>query len=164
MDTALYVIVRTHLPSMTPGKAQAQSGHAANAFNYFMTELSPKKKNTIQEHWLKGWVEWKVSTRQGFGTQINLKAPNDQALQQAFYALGHDIAHESVIDPTYPYMVDEELFPLIDKSHHTLEPRYNPSTKLWTCFREETTAAWIFDAGFDAADIKKATSDFILHP
>jgi hypothetical protein len=35
---------------------------------------------------------------------------------------------------------------------------------LWTCFREETTAAWIFDAGFDAADIKKATSDFILHP
>lgn len=66
----LYMLVRTDLASMTPGRIAAQCAHAAHIF-----------VNDIQEYWLDGdqeeWVvknywSWVNSTAQGYGTVIVL--------------------------------------------------------------------------------------------
>ena len=66
----LYVFVNTDLPSMNPGKAQAHSGHAANAFIH--QHVIKPMRNGVTEVW-SPVAEWMAATPFGFGTQINLK-------------------------------------------------------------------------------------------
>lgn len=87
----LYILMRTDMDSMNPGKAMAQAAHAANAFikesrEYeFSTEV------------------WEGSTDQGFGTTITLAVHSEEELNQAAHRAGVDGFYASVVrDPTYP--------------------------------------------------------------
>lgn len=154
----LYVFVRTDLPSMTPGKAQAHSGHAANAF--------------INEHYIKqlnrgvgisdAVLEWMAATPFGFGTQINLKAPWDEVLGivNDVNQDGDGITADVIVDPTYPYVVDEEIMPLIDRDRHTVDP-IDIGNGRFACHRREATAAYVF--GYKE-DLEQLVGRYPLHP
>lgn len=153
----LYVFVRTDMMSMTPGKAQAHSGHAANAFinQHYIKRLN--KGDGIQPMVL----DWMAATPFGFGTQINLKAEWDDVLELVRTIDKSTVGvAEIIVDPTYPYIVDEEIVHLIDADRHTVEPIDIGNGK-FACHRREATAAYVF--GYKE-DLKQYLSEFSLHP
>jgi len=152
----LYVFVRTDMNSMTPGKAQAHSGHAANAFVQ-RNVIEPMKHGDDINPLVQ---EWMSATSQGFGTQINLKAPWAAVVDAVNQAEQMGFAQGVVIDPTYPYTVDAEIFSLIYPTNHTAQPIPNASGG-YTCFRKEATAAYIF--GYKE-ELFTIVGQFPLHP
>jgi len=89
-DSRLYILMRTDLASMNPGKGMAQAAHAANAM-------------------IHDWQgdedvdNWQAQTSQGFGTTITLAVPTEGALVDMVAiadALGYPAA--LVHDPSYP--------------------------------------------------------------
>jgi hypothetical protein len=153
-NAVLYVFVRTDLPSMTPGKAQAHSGHAANAFIY-KNYIKANPQSVRLE--IYNWIE---STPQGFGTQINLKAPWSEVIDIIAAASQDGFLCDLVTDPTYPYEVDEEVFDLLPNETHTAAPIVKDN-KRYMCFRVEQTAAYIFGSKEDLAPY---ISQYPLHP
>lgn len=150
----LYVFVRTELPSMTPGKAQAHSAHAANAFiyqHYIKANNKPIKPVVL---------EWVAQTPYGFGTQINLKAPWYEVERMVESLIGSDIAAECVVDPTYPYIVDSEIVKLIDPKLHSEIP-FDLEDGRYLCHRSEATAAYVF--GYKE-DLVPYVGKYPLHP
>jgi len=150
---ALYVFVRTDLQSMTPGKAQAHSGHAANHFvyNHYINSKDVERKSDI-ESWMK--------QANGFGTQINLKGTWQEVMQSVDEAHTDGFITGIVIDPTYPYIVNSEIRHLIAPATHMLQP-VEMSDGNYMCFRREATAAYVF--GYKEA-LQPYLSRFPLHP
>lgn len=152
----LYVFVRTDLPSMTPGKAQAHSGHAANAF--------------INQHYIKKAAdaviampvrEWMAETPFGFGTQINLRGEWNDVVQTAATVEEDRKGYcEIITDPTYPYIVDSEILGLIDPKMHSVAPK-DIGDGRWVCHRSENTAVYIF--GYKD-DLEPYVGKYPLHP
>lgn len=155
----LYVFVRTDMSSMNPGKAQAHSGHAANAFIH---------KNAILP--LRAGMEvtpsvaaWMAQTPFGFGTQINLKAPWNEVVSLVIEIESQrlsPITAEIIVDPTYPYIVDNEIIDLIDPKKHTA-PWLDIGNGRWVCHRKEETAAYVFG---DKRDLEPFLGKYPLHP
>lgn len=135
----LYVFVNTDLPSMSPGKAQAHSGHAANAFMYKHIIVPIRDKHELVNG---APYDWCQSTEQGFGTQINLKGTIADMRHVVAEATHQGFLAEEVYDPTYPYFVDDEIYPLIDQSTITAEPVR--VTGGWVLCRRELTAIYVF--------------------
>ena len=159
----LYVFVNTDLPSMTPGKAQAHSGHAANAFIH-QAVIKPMRSG-VTELW--GPVsEWMGQTPFGFGTQINLKAPWSEVvdlveeLDDEFLSAKKRVMAEIIIDPTYPYIVDKEVVGLINPDLHTVPPIQLEDGR-YVCHRKEMTAAYVFG---DKRDLEPFLGKYPLHP
>jgi peptidyl-tRNA hydrolase len=152
----LYVIVRTDMQSMTPGKAQAHSGHAANAFVHKHLVKRIQKGQELGA----AVVEWMKSTDQGFGTQINLKASWADAVDAHTRAKQLGVMTEMVLDPTYPYIVDSEVAALIDPKHHSVDPIVIDNGKV-VCHRAEYTAIYFFGM---KSDLKQFVGEFPLHP
>lgn len=153
----LYVFVRTDMPSMTPGKAQAHSGHAANAFVHKHVVERLKYNLTLDPK----VVKWMNSTEQGFGTQINLKGDWDKVV--SIHARVHKfsaIITGAVTDPTYPYIVDSEVLNLIGDDHHSVEPIKLDNNKV-LCHRREFTAIYFFGT---KEQLKPFVGEFPLHP
>lgn len=150
----LYVFVRTDLPSMNPGKAMAHSSHAANAFTFCHWINAPSsQKNPLVFKWME-------QTVQGFGTQINLKAPWNEVT-----TLIQDLSKQGFIadviqDPTYPYIVDSEVVRLIDPTLHT-EPPKQMADGRFICFRLEGTAAYVFGR---KSQLEPYIGRYPLHP
>jgi hypothetical protein len=153
----LYVFVRTDLPSMTPGKAQAHSGHAANAF--------------INQHYIRNlrngktiWgpvTEWIAATPHGFGTQINLKAPWKEVVEVVATICETKVGKGELInDPTYPYIVDSEVATFIDSAVHSV-PMVDLGDGRMLCHRHELTAAYVF--GYKE-DLAPYINKYPLHP
>jgi len=158
----LYVFVRTDMPSMTPGKAQAHSGHAANAFVH--KHIVQRLKNGLTGIALdSNVVKWMNSTDQGFGTQINLKGDWHKVVAAHFNATWHrhlGIITDIVSDPTYPYIVDDEVLKLIPRHLHTAEPIKLENGK-FLCHRRESTAIYFFGT---KEQLKPFVGEFPLHP
>ena len=128
-NPCLYVIVRTDMPSMNNGKAQAHSGHAVSAFEeaaIIQPLENGQKPNELVQLWRK-------MTKQGFGTQINLKVPWNDVKRIVSIIYNDILVHgdlsssplmaELVTDPTYPYLVpNKEILDLIDPKLHTMDP------------------------------------------
>lgn len=153
----LYVFVRTDMPSMTPGKAQAHSGHAANAFIFknYISKLNNGDKVP------DAVLEWMRATPQGFGTQINLKGNwNDVVKVAAQVQEDKKGLCDLVEDPTYPYLVDSEIAGLINHKIHSVPPIDLGNGKV-ACHRAENTAVYIF--GYKD-DLKPYLGEFPLHP
>ena len=153
---ALYVFVRTDMPSMNPGKAQAHSGHAANAFvheNVVRPLMASIPLSMDVLYWMK-------STPQGFGTQINLKGDWNDIVATVASAKLAGFCTDLVVDPTYPYFVDSEIVELLDPAIHTQGPIKLENGK-FLCFRSEATAAYIF--GYKSA-LEPIVGGFGLHP
>jgi peptidyl-tRNA hydrolase len=125
----LWVIVRNDLSSMTSGKAEAHSGHAASAFHHKMCFLL--EQDEINDDFL----EWSDSTTQGFGTQINLSGGIDDIEAISQICKKENISYGVVTDPTYPF---------------TPNPKINTRAFGFSSFtREEKTAMWIFGRSDD---------------
>jgi hypothetical protein len=153
---ALYIIVRTDMPSMTIGKAMAHSGHAANAFvfeNYINPFINDQPVNYAVTQWIS-------ETKQGFGTQINLKANWDDAQTTLTAVQSAGLICNYVTDPTYPYEVNSEIFKLLDNSLHVNDP-VKLANGNYMCFRREITAIYFFGM---KSQLQPFLKDFPLHP
>ena len=135
----LYVFVNTDLASMNPGKAQAHSGHAANAFVNQNVIVPMRNKKTIA----MPVQEWMAATTFGFGTQINLKGEWSEVVKTIAAWCVACGAGVLVVDPTYPYIVDSEIVKLIDSRNHTQIP-FDLENGKFLCHRNEVTAAYVF--------------------
>lgn len=147
----LYVFVRSELQSMTPGKAQAHSGHAANAF-VFHHYIRQQEPDPAVGAWL--------NNNQGFGTQINLIGTWDQVTNAVKQAKYFGFAADIVRDPSYPYRVTREIYNLLPINIHTADPVIKDSEQV-TCFRYEETAAYIFG---NKNELESILCHFQLHP
>lgn len=109
----LYILMRTDLESMNPGKAVAQGAHAANQFvhmveNYrdvissTVTDGRPADSNISTYLQIKMYDYWSTRTSDGFGTTICLSVDDDvlHQLVPATRSMGMiaGITH----DPSYP--------------------------------------------------------------
>ena len=97
MTPVLYILMRTDLDSMNPGKAMAQASHASNAF---VSNAEPGYN--IDETLFD---EWQQSTPQGFGTvlvlgvtEVQMRTAVEIAESFGVDKFPCDIIH----DPTYP--------------------------------------------------------------
>ena len=97
MTPVLYILMRTDMDSMNPGKAMAQASHASNAF---VSNAEPGYN--VDEELFNAWQE---STTQGFGTVLVLGV-NEAQMRTAVEvaeSFGVDKFPCDVIhDPTYP--------------------------------------------------------------
>lgn len=131
----LYILMRTDLQSMNPGKAMAQASHASNAFLH-QAEIDRGESKEVDN----AVVDWISSTPQGFGTVLVLGCTIMDILRCEEHV---HLNFEKVIDPTYPYIVNKEVCDLIDSSRHTMAPHELESGDM-VCFREEVTCAYLF--------------------
>ena len=97
MAPVLYILMRTDMDSMNPGKAMAQASHASNAF---VSNAEPGYN--IDEELFNAWQQ---STPQGFGTvlvlgvnEAQMKTAVEVAESFGVDKFPCDIIH----DPTYP--------------------------------------------------------------
>lgn len=153
----LYVFVNTDLPSMNPGKAQAHSGHAANAFIHQYV-IKPMRGGNMDLY--SPIQEWMGATPFGFGTQINLKGNWDDVVNTVNTFCEQGGIGELVIDPTYPYIVDSEIVKLINPSLHTVPP-IEMADGRFVCHRRETTAAYVFGL---KEELETYVRKYPLHP
>ena len=97
MTPVLYILMRTDMDSMNPGKAMAQASHASNAF---VSNAEPGYN--VDEELFNAWQE---STPQGFGTVLVLGVNEAQmrTAVQIAESFGVDKFPCDIIhDPTYP--------------------------------------------------------------
>lgn len=106
----LYLLARTDIVSMNPGKLAAQVSHASNAFVYHANEFKRDAANNPETNRNLSVVSnvdsfhcWEQSTDQGFGTAICLDGGSIEEIRVAvdfFEALNYiaGIVH----DPSYP--------------------------------------------------------------
>lgn len=170
INPVLYVMVRTDMPSMNNGKAQAHSGHAVSAFTYEAV-IKPMKIGSLPHPIVERWIGM---TSQGFGTQINLKM-SYQDIVNVIDAVNREngtalinpnlsyMLAELITDPEYPYLVpNKEIFDLIDSKHHTKEA-IPLADGQYLCFRSEITSAYVF--GDKSTEfVKNLLGGFPLHP
>jgi peptidyl-tRNA hydrolase len=134
----LYVLVRTDLPSLGKGKACAHAAHAANLFSY-NSFIQPLRKGKDVDPTVEAWHE----AAKGFGTTIALDVKDGDTMRAVVDAARGLHFHADVVtDPTYPYEVDYEIYPLIDPAVHTLPAINTRAGKV--CFRKEDSCAYVF--------------------
>lgn len=87
LNPALYILMRTDLDSLTPGKAMAQAAHAANQFQTYTNF-------TVET------TEW---FRGGFGTTIVLGVTTEREMIEVVQAALEDGFESNIItDSSYP--------------------------------------------------------------
>ncbi|MBR19895.1 MAG: hypothetical protein CMA64_07100 [Euryarchaeota archaeon] len=97
MTPVLYILMRTDLDSMNPGKAMAQASHASNAFVH-----NAEPGYNVDEELFNAWQQ---STTQGFGTVLVLGVTEAQMRTAVEVAgsFGVDKFPCGIVhDPTYP--------------------------------------------------------------
>lgn len=87
----MYILMRTDLASMNPGKAVAQGAHAANQ----CVEDGP------HPDLLK---EWQAQSGKGFGTTITLGVDEREMRRRVSIAKAMHLHAEIVHDPSYPLL------------------------------------------------------------
>jgi len=127
----LYILMRNDLPSMNPGKAMAQSAHAANQFIHSYSNDANVKK-------------WQTEGR-GFGTTIVLAVDKAGLLTIQCQAERLHVHRGTVHDTTYPFIVDTEICELMSKWCQTSDPIYKENGKV-IMFRDEITCGYLFIA------------------
>lgn len=139
MPSYLYILTITKgMSSMGRGKAVAHGAHAANLFTYHHYVQGLHAGRMIEQD----IMDWHDSAG-GFGTTIALDVGDKNSMINTVVAAGQMGFKAGVVtDPTYPYEVDSEVFPLMDPSIHTAPAI--PCGDKTICFRSEQTAAYIF--------------------
>lgn len=108
-DMVFYILMRTDLESMNPGKAMAQSSHAYGAL-----KSQIRMKVALQP----AYLEWMNTTQQDFGTTLVLggnRGQIDEVLARIRkWMRPQDVACDWVFDPEYPIRDGEvtHLIPL----------------------------------------------------
>lgn len=93
-DVIQYILMRSDLASLNPGKAAAQACHAANQCVAEIDPRDEKKTDLLRE--------WEAETGKGFGTTIVL-AVDERKLRSRIAYAQHLGLHAGILhDPTYP--------------------------------------------------------------
>lgn len=135
-----YVMMRTDLSSLGHGKALAHAHHAGSHLTWNLV-VEPMLRN---EEVHADVLEWHRAAG-GFGACLavggtdQITLPVLQGVTAAAETLGHRAG--LVVDPTYPHIVDPEVFALMDRNLFTMEPRRTRGG--YATFRRETTCGWI---------------------
>lgn len=117
----LYILMRTDLASMNPGKACAQASHASNAFVEYMKGTMCEIDQGLEcESQCNRWQGFENedgtynSNGLGFGTVIVLGATGDEMYEVVSYAQRLSVHAGVVNDPTYPLRDGQvtHVFPL----------------------------------------------------
>jgi hypothetical protein len=109
-DFRLYILLRTDLQSMGPGRAAAQASHASNAFIHDFGPGSKCERGDVKE--------WQRQTKQGFGTAIVLGVTKKQI--DDFWSckgLKRYITKGLVVDPDYVIRVNHEIAELLRQNY-----------------------------------------------
>ena len=134
-DLAVYVLVRTDLPSMNAGKAMAQVHHAGVQM---MAQYGGRLK--VQDYVSDGNAQGAVY----FNTTLVLGATLtdiQERTQQAQAAGDHVVLFNTVTDPSYPFFVENgEVADLIPESVAKAVKQMSNGKILMV--REEVTCAW----------------------
>ena len=96
-DLRLYILMRTDLASMTPGKACAHAAHAANQFIHECGDEVMRAARLIKQV-----QAWQSQTPLGFGTTITLGVTGAQLAMAVEVAKAMGLLAGVVHDPTYP--------------------------------------------------------------
>lgn len=146
-NLAVYILARTDLPSLNPGKAMSQSHHAGVQM---MAKFSKSKM-------VKNYINLGVADGADyFNTTIVLGAKLDDIIQRSRMAkvLGDSIVEFDVVtDPSYPFFVENiEIASLIPQTSTTKIIK-TMSDKQVLMVRKEITCAWFIG--------DRSNSDFI---
>lgn len=111
----LYILMRTDMASMNPGKAVAQGAHAANQFVHEIqqttTDTGTGQPDSLSNYML--YNQWRSECEgHGFGTTITLGVNEREMRQAVDFAKRLGFAAGVVNDPTYP-LRDGEVTHLI---------------------------------------------------
>jgi len=108
----LYILMRTDLESMNPGKAVAQGAHAANQFTHEADALKHSEdiyipvlfdqRGSNVERQIGMYEYWKTRTGDGFGTTICLGVNEDQLKRVVDAGRAAGMLANITHDPTYP--------------------------------------------------------------
>ena len=92
----VYVLMRTDMASMNPGKGMAQSHHASSAFSKAIADEShsPETERLINM--------WQSETDQGFGTVLTLPVNEREMRTAVQFAKLMGFMAEIIHDPSYP--------------------------------------------------------------
>lgn len=93
-NPALYILMRTDMESLTPGKAMAQAAHAANQFQSINIRDEPTSGSQSAEWFNQG---------NGFGTTIVLGVDSEREMWEIVQAaIEDDFEAGVVMDSSYP--------------------------------------------------------------
>jgi len=153
-----YLLVRTDLPSLGRGKGYAHSMHAGNHMTWQLA-VEPLMRGEKVPDAVASWHEqgggFGTTAALGNGNQIDLVTLG--SVVRGARTLGY--MADTIVDDSYPYEVDAEIYGLIDPSIHT-RPADRTSTG-YRCYRRETTTGWIFG---EKGDLSLILSRFGLVP
>lgn len=153
-DLAVYVLLRTDLPSMNPGKAAAQVHHAG------VQMVNKHRAQALVRDYITQGMEQGADN---FNTTIVLGATLEQIQHVSAQAnqLNHNVVVlDTVTDPSYPFFVENaEVADLIPESTARAIKKMPDGRILMV--REEVTCAWFvgdrndpqFRALFDGLDL-----------
>lgn len=105
----LYILMRTDLDSMNPGKAVAQGVHAGHQFVYRLTgkhNVAPPHEQVLK---IDLYDRWKEETGDGFGTTVTLSVTGDMLPKVVQFALLAGFEAGVTHDPTYPIRDGSEV-------------------------------------------------------
>lgn len=137
-NPCLYIIINP-LDSMNHGKALAHAAHAANAAEDLASMYS--HDDGIQN----AWKAWKNSTTQGFGTTITLQCKEWSDVKEFAMKIDNEFSflnvpyfYDFVVDPTYPFIVNNEMKDLLEKEMDLTSDPIKTKDGWLLCRREET--------------------------
>lgn len=150
VDPRLYILMRTDMPSLNPGKAMAQAAHAGNMLSEHFRRLTPG--DTAQEQLFAKWLG-----DRGFGTTIVL-------CKNRWSDLGRNF------DPGDP-TTREDLIGLIDQASSignvvsgiVHDPTYPVSDGAVTHLVPVDVCAWVFGDANDPR-LRAVLDQYQLHP
>jgi peptidyl-tRNA hydrolase len=132
----LYILARTDIAQMNPGKLAAQVAHAATQFVF---DSLGTGDDTLTEE----MHTWRMQGGGGFGTKITLAATEAEIRETIAEMDGrHGLAAGVVIDPTYPMV--------------------NFQGETFT--RQELTCGYVFVPHTVASEVLDALKGFDLYP
>ena len=153
-----YLVMRTDLTSMGLGKSRAQAMHAGNQMTFKLLYEPLRDGKDIHPDVL----EWHAQG-DGFGTAIAVGDENEvtrKVLEDVVNtAKKLEMMADTVIDTSYPYVVDDEIFNRLNPDMHTQAP-YRVG-KQWRCFCNEPTGAWLLG---EKKDLEVLLARFSLTP
>lgn len=148
----LYCGVRMDLSSMGRGKALAQACHVGSLFSehHIVRPLDNRTKiDPLVQEWRDS--ENTPDAPLGFGVTLTIDLPDlvtMTALVETASML--DFKAGLLVDPSYPFIIANELVSRLDSSKFTLPPQRVSATET-VCFVEETTMCYILGRKADLA-------------
>lgn len=117
MTNPLYILLRTDLLGMSPGRAAAQASHATSLFHEKMTTLNYFSKDVVHSRLISNYSTWKSEAGQ-FGTTIVLGASArelhelfNKSIEAKIKSLDmQSFYYSEIIDPEYYIKGPDELF------------------------------------------------------